>query len=300
MRLGSLFSCVLCLTAAASAAEPSAVENSSPRPTLGWNPAGVYGGSATNAEILANAKYLHDKLLSHGWNTVALAASAGRDEAGRTALAASIHRLGLNLVPSAAPREVGDRWADVDLRFDLLWRATASSSLGRGFDVGLIPLGHAAVRNSAAGPDRPTRLTRDEQITLLSLADLAASPLVLSMNLPDNDDWTRSLLTNEEALAIDQDRGDQPVRRLVRKGTSEVWAKSLAGGDLVLGFFNRGEQVTTVKVFWPEAGLSGPYWVRDIWNLQDRPEADRGLEVEVTPHGAVLVRLHQISAKPTG
>jgi hypothetical protein len=292
MRLGSLLSSVLCLTAAVAAAEPPA-SSSPPRPALGWNPAGVYGGSATDAEILANARYLHDKLLPHGWNTVAL--GAGRDEPARSALAASIRQLGLNFVPSAAPREVADRWAEVDQLFDLLVRAGAAGGRGHGFDVGLIPLGHVAVRNSAAGPDRPTRLTRDEQLTLLSLADLASSPLMLSMNLPDNDEWTESLLSNDEALAIDQDRGGRPLRRLVRKGTSEVWAKPLAGGDLALGFFNRGEQTTTVAAFWPEAGLSGPCWVRDIWNLQDRPEADRGLEVEVTPHGAVLVRLHPLA-----
>jgi hypothetical protein len=296
MRLGSLLSSVLCLTAGVSAAEPPA-SNSSPRPPLGWDPAGVYGGSATDAEILANAHYLHDKLLPHGWNTVALGASAGRDGSARSSLAASIHQLGLNFVLSAAPREIADRWADVNQIFELLARASASRGLGHGFDVGLIPLGHVAVRNSAAGPDRPTRLTRDEQITLLSLADLASSPLLLSMNLPDSDEWTGSLLSNDEALAIDQDRGGQPVRRVVRRGTSEVWAKPLADGDLALGFFNRGEQTTTVVAFWPEAGLTGPCWVRDIWNLQDRPEADRGLEVEVTPHGAVLVRLHPLTPK---
>lgn len=300
MRLGSLFRSVLCLSAAASAAEPTAAGNSWPRPVLGWNPAGVFGGSATDAEILANAHYLHDKLLSHGWNTVALGTSAGRTEARRSALAASLRRLGLNLVPSDAPREIADRWGDVDPLFDRLVRASWSDGLGHGFNVGLIPLGHADVRNSAAGPDRPTRLTRDEQITLLSLADLAASPLLISSNLPDNDEWTRSLLTNDEAVAVDQDRGNQPVRRLVRDGTKEVWARTLADGDVALGFFNRGNQVTTVKVFWPAAGLNGPCWVRDIWNLQDRPEADRGLEIEVTPHGAVLVRLHPISAQPTG
>ncbi len=299
MRLGSLLSSVLCLTAAASAAETTAL-NSSPRPLLGWNPAGVYGSSATDTEVLANAHYLHDKLLSHGWNTVALGASAGRDESGRAALAASIHQLGLNFVPSSAPREVADQWADVNQLFDLLARANAANGPGHGFDVGLIPLGHAAVRNSAAGADRPTRLTRDEQLTLLSLADLASSPLMLSMNLPDNDEWTESLLSNDEALAIDQDRGGQPVRRLVHQGTSEVWAKPLADGDLALGFFNRGDQTTTVVVFWPEAGLTGPCWVRDIWSLQDRPEADRGLQIQVTPHGVVLVKLHPISAKPNG
>ncbi len=38
--------------------------------------------------------------------------------------------------------------------------------------------------------------------------------------------------------------------------------------------------------------------VNDVWLAQNRPEADRGLEMDVAPHGAVLVKLHPIAAKP--
>ena len=384
MRLGFLLSGLLGLTAAASAADRPAFWNWSAHPPLGWNAVDAYGASVTPAEVLTNAHYLHDKLLSQGWNLIVVDApwtavgsadwpkvatelhqlglklgvrmrgtpdekatlptdQAGYDamvqkyaaggvdlleadvaaEPDRTAaLAALRHAIdgcGRPMILSVAPGKtpfdqaaavaaqanlwrfsdpIWDRWDDLNRAFDQLATGHESGGPGHWLDAGLIPLGHVAIRNSSAGPDRPTRLTRDEQLSLLSLWSLASSPLILSMNLPDTDEWTQGLLTNHEVLAIDQDSLGTPARRVVQKANREVWAKPLADGDLALGFFNRGDQPITVVVFWPELGLTGPCWVRDLWNKEDRAEADRGLEVDVAPHGAVLLKLHSIAAKP--
>jgi hypothetical protein len=190
--------------------------------------------------------------------------------------------------------ELGDSWPHLDRAFDLFDAWHGQAGPGHWLDAGDIPLGHIAIRDLPHGPDRPTRLTRDEQLALLTLWSMSSSPLMLGMNLPDNDDWLRSLLTNDEMLAIDQDPLGQPARRVVKSDGKEVWVKELANNDKALGFFNRSDRPASVVVFWPEAGLTGPCWVRDIWSREDRAEADRGLEIEVEPHGAALLKLHQI------
>jgi hypothetical protein len=80
------------------------------------------------------------------------------------------------------------------------------------------------------GHSHRTHFTRDEQLSLLSLWVLAPSPLMLGMNLPDNDDWTAALLTNPEVLAINQDASAPPAKRIFKTGqTAEIWLRKLAG-----------------------------------------------------------------------
>ena len=40
------------------------------RPPMGWNSWDCFGGSVTEVEVLANAAFLHDHLVSFGWDTV--------------------------------------------------------------------------------------------------------------------------------------------------------------------------------------------------------------------------------------
>src|SRR5438034_7619572 len=52
----------------------------------------------------------------------------------------------------------------------------------------------------------PTKLTPDEQYTHISLWCLLSAPLLIGCDMERLDPFTLSLLTNDEVLAIDQDR----------------------------------------------------------------------------------------------
>src|SRR5204863_8641586 len=131
--------------------------------------------------------------------------------------------------------------------FDLFGSWQTNSGPSHWADGDMIPFGHICQRNCDVKPDRWTRFTRDEQLTLMSLWALAPSPLMLGMNLPDNDPWTTALLTNPEVLAVNQDALGRAAQRLPSKsGGVEVWAKELADHTLAVGFFNRTENLTKV------------------------------------------------------
>src|SRR6185295_13194530 len=49
-----------------------------------------------------------------------------------------------------------------------------------------------------------THLSHDELITLMTLWSIARSPLIIGANLPKNDDFTLSILVNDEVIAVDQ------------------------------------------------------------------------------------------------
>ncbi|MER6378476.1 hypothetical protein [Streptomyces sp. NPDC001250] len=42
------------------------------RPPMGWNSWDCYGTTVTEDEVLANAVFLQDRLLPHGWDTGAV------------------------------------------------------------------------------------------------------------------------------------------------------------------------------------------------------------------------------------
>ena len=163
-----------------------------------------------------------------------------------------------------------DEWSKLNHQFDLLARWQGVGGPGHWPDADMIPFGHIGIRNwtpNAPDPrERWTRFTKDEQITLMSLWALAPSPMMLGMNLPDNDAWTLSLLTNDKVMAVNQDTLGSPARRVTQKNGTEIWVKELKNGSKAIGLFNRSPATAEVALNWQEAGLAGKQKLRDLWN----------------------------------
>jgi hypothetical protein len=183
-----------------------------------------------------------------------------------------------------------DRWADLDQQFDLLGKWQGVAGPGHFPDADMIPIGHIGIRCRIAGPDRQTRLTADEQVTLMSLWAIVASPLMLGNNLPDTDDWTLSLLTNDEVIAVDQDSPTWPARRVEQYKGVEVWVRGLKDGSKAVGLFNRCAAPATVELIWGRAGLDGRQMLRNLWQHKDLGTFDESFSLKVPAHGAVLLR----------
>jgi len=62
----------------------------------------------------------------------------------------------------------------------------------------------AILARSRLGQPRQSRLSHDEQRTLMTLWSIFPSPLMIGGELPKADAWIVSLLTNPEVLAVDQ------------------------------------------------------------------------------------------------
>jgi hypothetical protein len=155
----------------------------------------------------------------------------------------------------------------------------------------MIPFGHICQRNCDVHPDRWTRFTRDEQLTLMSLWALAPSPFMLGMNLPDNDEWTTVILTNPEVLAVNQDpSGEQAQKKLSPLPSVETWAKKLSDGSSAIGFFNRTDKIVSVNFAWPKLGFSAPSEVRDLWLRKDLGR-EENFVADLPPHGCVLLQV---------
>jgi alpha-galactosidase len=89
-----------------------------------------------------------------------------------------------------------DRWLALDEQFGRLEKWNPHRAEGAWPDADMLPLG-------ALG-QRQTRFTRDEQLTMMSLWAIARSPLMHGGDMTRSDEFTLSLLTNDEVLAVNQ------------------------------------------------------------------------------------------------
>ena len=125
----------------------------------------------------------------------------------------------------------------------------------------------------------------------MTLWCLAPSPLMFGGNLPDNDEWTQSLLTNDEVLAIDRDAAGKQARRVIHENGHEIWVKELSNGDKAVGVFNRGETDDSIAVNWKDLDVSGKWSARDLWGGKNLEAVGDQIGMSVPAHGAVLLRL---------
>ncbi|HVX86787.1 MAG TPA: glycoside hydrolase family 27 protein [Phycisphaerae bacterium] len=208
-----------------------------------------------------------------------------------------------------------DNWKSLKEQFKRLDDWTPFRGPGHFPDADMLPLGN--IRTWQSGPNAWTHFTHDEQRTLLTLWCIARSPLILGANLPRNDDFTLSLITNDEVLAVDQKSTNN--HQVSRQDDLIVWSADVPNSpDKYVALFNaqeypidpnapqpatqpaRGRQrppatlpgkETSVSISLQSLGLTGPVQVRDLWSHQNLPDATDTLTTPLTPHQAALFRV---------
>jgi hypothetical protein len=180
------------------------------------------------------------------------------------------------------PQGLGDQFQNV-----LKW--AGKSQPGRWPDADMLPLGFLGP-TPGWGKARQSRLTHDEQRTLMTLWSIFPSPLMVGGDLTATDAWTESLLTNSEVLTMDQHSTNS--RPVVVTEDIVVWlADSANGKSTYLAAFNRSASPRNVKYSWKELTLGGSeYSVRDLWGVKTLGPAAT-LSVSLPSHGCVAYSL---------
>jgi hypothetical protein len=139
----------------------------------------------------------------------------------------------------------------------------------------------------------PSGLSPDEQYTHISLWCLLSAPLLLGCDLTRLDDFTLSLLSNDEVLAVNQDQLGNQAMKYFDEGNVQYWMKPLYDGSYAAGIFNLNEDRRSVHVNFTDLELAGSFKVRDLWRQKDMGVFDNGMDLAVPGHGVVLVKLSQ-------
>jgi alpha-galactosidase len=180
------------------------------------------------------------------------------------------------------PQGVGDQFANV-----AKWAGI--SEPGHWPDADMLPVGYLGPAPGWGKP-RQTRLTHDEQRTMLTLWSMFRSPLMIGGNLEASDDWTINLLTNPEIIEVDQHSVES--RPVIRSEKTVAWLSKPALGDgYYLAVFNVSPRTAKIHYEWKAFGLSSAkYKARDLWEHKNMRSA-KSIELTLSPHACALYRL---------
>lgn len=144
-------------------------------------------------------------------------------------------------------------------------------------------------------------LTPNEQYTHMTLWCMLGAPLLLGCDLTRLDAFTRSLLVNDEVLAVHQDALGRPARRVAHDEKTDVWTRPLADGTVAVAVVNWCPFARKVRLDFAQAGLkSGPAAIRDLWRQRDLGRHSSGLTLDLPPHAPAFLRLRSIAGTTGG
>lgn len=140
---------------------------------------------------------------------------------------------------------------------------------------------------------KPTRLTPDEQYTHVSAWALMSVPLLLGNDLTKLDEFTISLLSNDEIIAVNQDPLGKQATTISMRDDAGIMAKELEDGTIAVGLFNMGDSADKVTLRWPDLNITGDYIIRDLWRQKDLGTFKNSFTTDVNKHGVVMISLRK-------
>jgi alpha-galactosidase len=142
------------------------------------------------------------------------------------------------------------------------------------------------------GDTHPSRLTPDEQITHISMWCMLAAPLLIGCDMTRLDEFTTAILSNDEALDIDQDPLGHEADLVSRDSDNrEVWARPLSDGTWAVALLNGMDYDTKITADLSKIGIKGAQKVRDLWLHQDVGTFDGSYTTLVPSHCTVLLKI---------
>ena len=206
----------------------------------------------------------------------------------------------LSLSPGPAPLEQAEhlkKWANLWRITDDFWdewrllkgmferaeKWCVHAGPGHWPDADMLPLG--AVRQ-CEDPDSWTKFTQAEQRTMMSLWCMLRSPLMIGGEMTKNDEFTLSLLTNGDLLAIEKE--SWCAHPLWTTEDESVWlAPRRDGSGFWLALFNLSEEDRMISVSSCELEREGPLDAMELWSGAEIKSAE-GISARIAPHDAAV------------
>ncbi|WP_416974144.1 glycoside hydrolase family 27 protein [Streptomyces sp. 4F14] len=185
--------------------------------------------------------------------------------------------------------DLWDQWDHVESQFARMARWAPAQGADGWADADMLPLGHIGIR-AERGEDRMSRLTHDEQVSLLTLWFVSRSPLMMGGDLPTSPPETIALLTHDEALAVLFHSRDN--REVLRERDVVLWtAGDTDGRTRYAAVFSLADTPERVSVPLGSIGARPDDSVRELWTRTDTPHDGHALHLDLPAHGCALFRL---------
>ena len=176
-----------------------------------------------------------------------------------------------------------DKWELLYAMFERAEKWCTHSGAGHWPDADMLPIGPILQDYDAANR---TKFTENEQITMLTLWSIFRSPLMIGGEMTGFDDFTMSLLTNENILKMHKNarHSHQVWRREINGSEYILWTAANAGGGGYFALFNAGECDGTVKLDLADLEAADRLDCTELWS-GEKAVFEGIAEITVPSHG---------------
>ena len=146
-------------------------------------------------------------------------------------------------------------------------------------------------------------MSEAEDRTHFSLWCMMASPLIAGNDIRKMTAVTKAILTNKDAIAINQDVLGVQGWRYASKDSVETWFKPLNNGDWAVCFVNRTRQPQKINFNWKKENVNdelsskqlnaatATYKIMDVWTKKNLSTTAKAFSATVQPHDVVMLQL---------
>lgn len=146
-------------------------------------------------------------------------------------------------------------------------------------------------------------MTPSEDRAHFSMWCMLAAPLMAGNDIATMSPETKSILTNAEAIAVDQDPLGVQGFKYAAKDSLETWFKPLSNGDWAVCFLNRTKKPQKIEFDWRKNDVKDEevsnrdaafgttvYGYKNVWS-KEIGTTKKPYKTEVPAHGVVMLRL---------
>ena len=182
-----------------------------------------------------------------------------------------------------------DLWEHLYAMFDKCEEWQGVRGVGSYPDCDMLPIGRISKLCSYHGAqNRMSNFTHNEHYTLMTLWGIFGSPLMIGGNMPENDEFTLSLLSNAEYMNMHRTvKNSRMLSRNEENGKGYIIWDGENKDSRFVALFNTDEKPITINTAEKiNISVDGSY---DIWQKCTVSENN----ITVQPHGARLLKLNK-------
>lgn len=132
---------------------------------------------------------------------------------------------------------------------------------------------------------------------------MLAAPLMAGNDIRKMSKETVAIITNKDAIAIDQDVAGMQAFRYADKDSVQTWFRPLQNGDWAACFINRSGTAKNISFDWKKENVSntffnkelneatGNYKLYDVWTRKDMGSTASQLNTAIPGHDVLMLRL---------
>lgn len=129
---------------------------------------------------------------------------------------------------------------------------------------------------------------------------ILSSPLALGCDMTKMSNETKTILTNKEIIALNQDVAGLQAHLIYEGDSMQIWAKNLKdrqSKEFAVAMLNLGKRPAELKLRLKDLNIVGKAAVRDLWAHADFGTVDSVFSATVPSHGVSAIKINAQKTK---